>query len=200
MRALVLLVGFTLLPGLDTSSVPGGLLRPGMQLFYSADDQEQPAWFIDSVRSDSTLRPGSRCTVIHQRRGAGQSRPEESRLCQANDTLFSWNVERNEWRPQRPVGPGMVMEFVRANGSRVRYEVGGTGQERVPGLTPDRVPVVLTTVTTSDSLGRPVRRLRELYAIGLATATGGDFEVPDSTESDGWRTDQRFNLREIRGP
>jgi hypothetical protein len=94
----------------------------------------------------------------------------------------------------------MVMEFVRSNGTRVRYEVGGTGQERIPGLGIDRVPVVLTTVTTMDSTGRPVRRLRELYAIGLATATGGEFEVPDSTAAEGWRVEQRFKLREIRMP
>jgi hypothetical protein len=94
----------------------------------------------------------------------------------------------------------MVMEFVRANGSKVRYEVGGTGQERVPGLNVDRVPVVFTMVTTTDSLGRPVRRLRERYAIGLATATGGEFEVLDSTAPEGWRVEQRFKLREIRLP
>jgi hypothetical protein len=184
----------------DVIDPPGALLGPGMQLVYSANDQDQPAWLIDSVRHDPTLRPGSACTIIHQRRRPGQTQADESRLCLANDTLFSWNAEGNEWRPQRPVGPGMVMEFLRASGSKVRYEVGGTGQERVPGLRADRVPVVFTTVTTTDSLGRPVRRLRELYAIGLATATAGEFEVPDSTAADGWRVEQRFKLREIRLP
>jgi hypothetical protein len=177
---------------------PGALLRPGMQLIYSSNDQDQPPWFIDSVRADPSLRPGSHCVVLHQRRQPGQTQAEISRLCLANDTLFSWNTERNEWRPQRPVRPGMVMEFTRANGSRVRYEVGGTGQERVLGLSVDRVPVVLTTVTTMDSAGRPVRRLRELYAIGLVTATSGEFEVPDSSAAEGWRVEQRFKLREIR--
>ena len=178
---------------------PGALLRPGMQLIYTSNDQEQPPWYLDSVRTDSTLRPGSACTILHQRRRAGQTQAEESRLCLANDTLFSWNREAGEWRPQRPIGPGMFMEFTRPNGSRVRYEVGETAQDRVNGLS-DPVPVVRTTVTTMDSVGRPVRRLRESYAIGLATATGGEFEVPDSTAPEGWRVEQRFKLREIRTP
>lgn len=178
---------------------PGSLLKPGMQLIYSSNDQDQAPWFIDSVTSSASLRPGSLCTILHQRRQPGQTQPEESRLCLANDTLFSWNRERNEWRAQRPVGPGMVMEFVRPNGTRVRYEVGGTGQEQVAGLAA-AVPVVLTTVTTMDSLGRPVRRLQELYAISLVTATGGEFSVPDSTAADGWKSQQRFRLREIRMP
>jgi hypothetical protein len=185
------------IPG-NLAEPPGALLRPGMQLIYSSDDQDQAPWFIDSVTSNTSLRPGSDCTILHQRRQAGQTEPEESRLCLANDTLFNWNREHNEWRPQRPVGPGMVMEVVRANGTRVRYEVGGTGQERVPGLGIDRVPVVLTTVTTMDSTGRTVRRLRELYAVGLATATGGEFEIPDSMATEGWRVVQRFKLKEIR--
>ena len=176
---------------------PGSLLRPGMQLVYSSNDQDQPPWFIDSVRVDPSLRAASSCVVLHQRRKAGQAQPDESRLCLANDTLFSWSSERTEWRPQRPVGPGMVMVFSRANGSKVRYEVGGTGQERVAGL-PDPVPVVLTTVTTYDSLGRPVRKLEELYAISLATATGGEFSVPDLTAVGGWKSQQRFRLREIK--
>lgn len=186
------------LTGLSIAEPPAFLLEPGMQLVYASNGEDQAPWHIDSVRTDNTLRPGSECAVIHQRRQAGQTHSTESRICLANDTLFSWNAEGNEWRPQRPVRPGMVMEFLRANGSKVRYEVGGTGQERVPGLRADRVPVVFTTVTTTDSLGRPVRRLRELYAIGLATATGGEFEVPDSTAPEGWRVEQRFKLREIR--
>ena len=186
------------LPG-SLGEPPGALLRPGMQLVYSSNDQDQPPWFIDSVRADASLRPASDCIILHQRRQAGQVEPEESRLCLANDTMFAWHAERNEWRPQRPVRPGMVMEFSRVNGSKVRYEVGGIGQERVAGLA-DPVPVVLTTVTTTDSLGRPVRRLQELYAIGLVTATGGEFSVPDSTAADGWKSQQRFKLREIRTP
>ena len=166
---------------------------------YSSNDEDQPPWFIDSVRIYHGDQAGSECARIYQRRQPGQTTSQESILCLSNDTLFSFDSVRG-LRPQRPVRPGMVMEFTRPNGSRVRYEVGGTGQERVPGLGIDRVPVVLTTVTTMDSTGRAVRRLRELYAIGLATATSGEFEVADSTATDGWRLQQRFKLREIRVP
>ena len=183
-------------PGLFEES-PGSLLRPGMQLIYTSDGQDQAPWHIDSIRLDAPLRPGSECAILHQRRQAGQAQSDESRLCLANDTLFTWSEERNEWRPQRPVGPGMVMDFTRSNGSKVRYEVGGAGQERIEGLS-SPVPVVLTTVITMDSSGRPLRRLREQYAVTLLTATGGEFEVPDSTAAEGWRSQQRFKLREIR--
>jgi hypothetical protein len=62
------------------------------------------------------------------------------------------------------------------------------------------IPVLVTTVTTLDSLGRPVRRLRERYAIGLATATSGTFEIPDSGTTGVWRPQQMFELRAIEQP
>ena len=77
----------------------------------------------------------------------------------------------------------------------MRYETGAVAEEVIGGL---RIAVVATTVTTIDSSGRPKRRLRERYAIGLATATGGVFEVPDATAPDGWRAEQAFELRAIR--
>ena len=173
------------------------LLRPGMELVYTSNGQDQPPWRIDSVRHDPTLRTGSVCAVIHQRRGPEQTPAEETRLCIAHDTLYGWNADRSEWRAQRPVGPRMVFEFNRPNGDKVRYETIDTREEQISGLT---IPVVLTTVTTTDSLGRPKRRLRERYSIGLATATGGVFEIPDSSQAGSWRTQQTFELREIRTP
>jgi len=170
-----------------------------MQLVYSSNGSEEAWWYVDSVRTNAALRPGSICSVIHQRRQPDQAQPEEFRLCLANDTLFSWHPRQSEWRPQRPVGPAMVLNFTRATGSRVRYETGKRSQERIQGLA-DPVPVIHTIVTTMDSTGRPMRRLRELYAIGLLTAIGGEFEVPDSTEADGWRNEQTFRLQEIRTP
>jgi hypothetical protein len=193
------IAGALVLAPLTATGMPGALLRPGMQLIYSSNDQDQPPWTIDSVGIYHGGQAGEECARIYQRRRPGQTRSEPSILCLTNDTLFSWDSVGG-FIPQRPVGPGMVMEFIRANGSKVRYEVGGTRQERVAGLKVDQVPVVLTTVTTSDSLGRAVRRLRELYAVGLATATSGEFEVPDSTAPEGWRVEQRFKLREIRTP
>jgi hypothetical protein len=199
MRRPSLLVAAILLTISPTSEGIGSLLRPGMQLIYSSNDQDQAPWYIDSVSTYYGDRAGSECTRIHQRRQPDQTRSEETILCLSHDTLFSWNKERG-LTPQRPVGAGMIMNLVRANGTRVRYEIGGSGQEIIPGLGVEPVLVLQTTVTTSDSAGGTIRRLRELYAPGLATATSGEFEVPDSTEEDGWRSEQRFKLREIRLP
>jgi hypothetical protein len=196
LRVSLLVLSLGILPSTLPDS-PGALLQPGMQLVYSSNGQDQPPWHIDSVRADNALRPGSACVVLHQRRQAGQTQPDESRLCLANDTLFGWNAERSEWRAQRPVRPGMTMEFIRANGDKVRFETGEPAEEKISGLT---IPVIPTIVTTSDSLARPKRRLRERFSIGLVTATGGVFEVPDSTTAGAWRTQQAFELREIRTP
>jgi hypothetical protein len=99
--------------------------------------------------------------------------------------------------PQRPVGPAMELTLTRANGDVVRYVTGTVTDEVMGGL---RIPVVETTVTTADSTGRPLRRLRERYALTLATATGGRFEVPDPAAPAGWREEQVFELREVRMP
>jgi hypothetical protein len=80
-------------------------------------------------------------------------------------------------------------------GDAVRYETGETVEEKISGRS---IPVVHTTVTTSDSAGRPKRRLRERYALSLATATGGTFETPDSNRAGTWRGQRSFELREIR--
>jgi hypothetical protein len=53
-------------------------------------------------------------------------------------------------------------------------------------------------VTTFDAAGRPKRRLRERYAPSLTTATGGRFELPDSSRAGEWRGQRSFELREIR--
>jgi len=44
------------------------------------------------------------------------------------------------------------------------------------------------------------RRLARGYSVTLATATGGRFDIPDASAPSGWRTEQRFELGEIRGP
>ena len=89
----------------------------------------------------------------------------------------------------------MVLTINRPNGDTVLYETGAASEETIGTL---RIPVIATVVTTRGSDGRPKRRLRERYAISLATATGGVFEVPDPAAPTGWRTEQAFELREIR--
>jgi hypothetical protein len=81
------------------------------------------------------------------------------------------------------------------SGDVVRYETGDAAEEKISGRA---IPVVATTVTTFDSTGRPKRRLRERYALSLTTATGGTFEVPDSSRAGEWLSQRSFELREIR--
>jgi hypothetical protein len=183
------------LPGAREQARLASSLEAGMQLLYESDGEQQPPWSIDSVRVGAALREGSECAVIQMRRRPDQSPPEESQLCLANDTLYRWEAKRADWAIMRPVGPRMNWTSRKANGDLVRYETGETAEERISGRA---IQVVHTTVTTSDSTGRPNHRLRERYALSLTTATGGTFEMPDSSRSGDWHGQRSFELREIR--
>jgi WD40-like Beta Propeller Repeat len=176
---------------------PAGGLEPGMQLLYESEGEAQPPWTVDSVRREAGLRERSACAVVHLRRRPDQPAPEELRLCLANDTLYRWDPARADWSVQRPVGPAMSWTSRQPGGEVVRYETGARATEVISGRD---IAVVETTVTTSDTAGRPKRRLRERYALALATATGGTFEIPDTTRPGTWRVQRRFELREIRPP
>lgn len=169
-------------------------LRAGMVLVYASGGQDQPAWSIDLVEAGAPLKDHADCarTRLNRRPGGPM---EENRLCVEHDMLYAWNEDRVAWLPQRPVGPGMELALPRADGGSVRYVTGSTSVEVIGGL---RLQVLETTVTTMDASGRAVRRLRERYAITLATATGGRFEVPDPDDPNAWRLQQNFELREIR--
>lgn len=170
-------------------------LRPGMQLVYASGGRDQAPWSIDAVEPRLALKGDADCARLSLRRQAGQLQPDESRLCLDRETLYTWDPAKSDWVAQRPVGPGMELTLSRPNGDTVRYETGVVSEETIGTL---RLPVIATTVTTVDSQGRPKRRLRERFAITLATATGGTFEVPDTSAPTGWRTEQTFELREIR--
>jgi hypothetical protein len=170
-------------------------LEPGMQLLYESEGEQQPPWSIDSVSLGAALRQESECAVVHLRRRPDQAIPEESRLCLANDTLYRWDARLGDWTISRPVGPRMSWTSRQAGGDVVRYETGERAEEKISGRA---IPVVQTTVTTSDSSGHPKRRLRERYAISLTTATGGSFETADSGGRGEWRSQRSFELREIR--
>jgi hypothetical protein len=79
----------------------------------------------------------------------------------------------------------------------LRYETSAIERDRGDGFDVDVLPTVLLTL---DSAGRPVRRLRERFSLGLATATSGAFEVPDSASPGGWRVTQEFVLIARRVP
>ncbi len=194
----VALVAAGLVTGLLGAREGGRLasgLEEGMQLFYESEGEQQPPWTVDSVSLGAALREGWECAVVHLRRRPDQSTPEESRLCLANDTLYRWDAKRTEWAIMRPVGPRMRWSTRQGSGDVVVYETGETAEERISGRA---IPVVHTTVTTADSTGRPTRRLRERYALSLATATGGSFETPDSGQAGAWQATRSFQLREIR--
>jgi hypothetical protein len=153
---------------------------------------------VDAVETGLKLKDDADCARLIIRRQAGQAKGDESRLCLDRNTLYAWDNTKSDWVAQRPVGPGMTLTINRSNGDTVVYETSSVSEETIGTR---RLQVIATTVTTRGADGRPKRRLRERYAIALATATGGTFEVPDPSTSTGWRTDQTFELREIRiGP
>ena len=170
---------------------PGQLLSPGTQLVYSSGGRENPPWIVEAIVRDTTLGGIASCSVIHLRTSPTQQAPEVRAQCQRGDTLFAWDAASLAHRPLRPLGPAMSLEVRGRAGTTSTFETGARGVERIGAY---EVPVIPTVVTTRDSAGRIVRRLRERFSIGLATATGGTFEVPDSASSQGWRTERAFEL------
>lgn len=170
-------------------------LRPGMELVYASAGRDQAPWVVEVLERGLPLKDGADCARLGIRRQPARTDADESRLCVEGLTLYAWDETTRGWVPQRPVGPDMQLTLPRPNGDQVRYETGAVGEETIGAR---RIEVVATTVTTLDASGRPKRRLRERYAVGLATATGGVFEVPDASAPDGWRAEQTFELRTIR--
>jgi hypothetical protein len=170
-------------------------LRPGLELHYTSQARETPAWVVDSVMRGEALMVDADCARFFIRRSPEQP-SSETRLCVGRDTLFGWDARRSTWIAQRPVGARMTLVLPRASGDTVRYTTEGMSYETISGV---RVQVVATTVLTVDSLGRSRRRLRERYALSLATATGGVFETAD-TATGTWRTEQSFELRRLSPP
>jgi len=170
-------------------------LDPGTQLFYVSDGRPQPPWIVDSVRTGQPLRPGAECASLTLRRRPADPKPERSRLCLASDTLYRWEAAAGAWVVSRPVGPDMAVTLVKPNGDSVHYETGALGEDLVSG---NAIGVVSTTVTTVDAGGRARLRVRERYAISLATATNGTFEAPDPAAPGRWVVRHTFALKELR--
>jgi hypothetical protein len=184
------------------------LLRPGMQLVYASGGVESPPWTVDSITRSLMLEGHTGCVRIFLRTTPTQPTAEARTYCTRETTLLSWDVRAAALRPARPLGLGTMMENRQANGGLVRFETLEPTVENIPlesgssgaSAVPTPIDVIPTTVTTFDSTGQIVRRLRERFSVALATATGGVFEVPDTTQSSGWRTIQRFELVAIRVP
>ena len=171
-----------------------GLLRDVTTLTYASDGALQPPW---RVRHNGVLRGEisgtSYCVRVVMQRGVTASPADSLRLCVAGDTIFS--VESSgAVRATRPIGPGMTLVVPTRPRGTAHYQTLSAATDTISGIA---IPIVLTTVTTRDSLGRMVQRLTERYAPGLATATRGEFSVPDSTVPGGWRMRQVFELKSI---
>ncbi|MEX2178247.1 MAG: hypothetical protein WD801_06025 [Gemmatimonadaceae bacterium] len=179
-----------LLAALTSADSPGALLSRGTQLVYASAGQDAPPWTVEQITRDTTLGGMHRCSVIHLRTSPAQAAPEHRMYCVRGDTLFAWDSAQLRHAPLRPVGPDMSME-VKGRTVTSTYVTGERLREAIGSVAVD---VLVTTVTTRDSTGAVVRRLRERYSVGLATATGGVFEIPDSTASSGWRQQRAFEL------
>jgi len=173
------------------ADVAGGILEAGARLTYGSAGGEQPAWTIDSVHQGVALGGRAGCTRIYLRMRPDQASPTARVLCRGGDTLYAWNAATSVWRADRPLGAEMRLSVPQASGAVLDYATSARGDTTVSG---HRVAFVRTVITTRDAQGRATRRLTERYALALATALGGVFEVPDSSASSGWRENQRFDL------
>lgn len=207
-RAAIPLLSFLVSPAhaQRASAEFASLLQPGMQLVYASEGVESPPWTIDSVTRELTFGARTGCVRIRLRTSPTQATPETRSHCVDSSTMYNWDDRSSTLRPARPVRPGASLDIQQASGGRNRFETGATSVERIrleqlstrETVAPIAVEVIATSVTTTDSSGKVVRRLRERFSIALATATGGVFEVPDSTQAGGWRTVRAFDLVAIR--
>jgi hypothetical protein len=183
------------------------MLQPGMQLVYASDGVESPPWVIDSVVREVSVGGRSGCVRLRLRINPSQPNAEMRVHCSDESMMLNGDERTNTVRSARPLGDGALLELRQSNGTLVRFETSQQSTERVrtagaAGAARDSAMIVVlpTTVTTFDSTGKAIRRLRERFSIGLATATGGVFEVADSTQPGGWRVSRKFDLVAIRYP
>jgi len=170
---------------------PGSILRPGMTLLYRGDSDQ--LWTIDSLSPDTTLADVPHCVRMRLRL-APQSPATTRAFCAREGVLHSYNAATGQLRPARPLLPRQRLAVAGPNRTTLLFQTDSLDVQMAGGHAFD---LVFTTVTTSDSTGRVVRRLRESFAPALLTATEGIFEVPDSTQADGWRIVSRFRLADI---
>ena len=197
MKAIALAV--LLVPlGLTTAAAQGRLLGTGTRLWYTSGGREGDPWTVERIVHDTTLGDVEGCAVIHLRTSPTQASPEIRNWCVRGDSLFAWDATEQIHRLLRPVGANMSVRVQSARGGSVTYSTGPATEWRyVDDAISIGTVVVPTVVVTRDSTGRVIRRLRERYALSLATAVSGIFEVPDSTRADGWREERVFTLTRI---
>jgi hypothetical protein len=170
-------------------------LTKGAQLFYFTDGRAQPPWIVDSVQTGQSFRPNADCASMTIRRTPSDTKPERSRVCVSGDTLYRLEAGKKDWKAARPVGPDMTLLMVTARGDSILYETGALGEDLISG---DAIPVVSTTITTVDAKGQRRRRIRERFAVSLATATTGVIELPDPAAPGNWMVKHNYSLKELK--
>jgi hypothetical protein len=170
---------------------PGSRLRPAMRMLYKSGTDQ--LWTIDSLSTDTTLAGAPHC-VRMVLRTSPQSRPGTRGFCTRAGVLYSYDAETRQLRPARPLLPRQRLTIVGPNRTTLLFETDSLDVQMAGGYALD---LLFTTVTTSDSSGRVIRRLREAFAPALLTAAEGTFEVPDSAQAGGWRVVSSFRLSDI---
>jgi hypothetical protein len=183
---------------LTTAGAQGRLLGTGTRLWYSSDGKEGDPWTVERIVHDTTLGGLDRCAVIQLRTSPSQTTPEIRTWCVRSDSLFAWDAAQQSHRLLRPVGANMTVTIPSPRGGSATYTTGTMEEWRYAD---DAISigtrVLPTEVVSRDSTGRVIRRLREHYALSLATAVSGVFEVPDSARTSGWREERAFTLTRV---
>ena len=151
----------------------GGMLRPGMQLVYESGGVKTP-WTIDSVVHDTTLGVRTACVRIRLRTAPDQTLAETRAYCADSMMMSTWDGATGQHRAARPLASAGYLRTMQRGGATSTYT---TDEPVVETIGAARLTVSPTTVISRDSTGRVTRRLRERFSIGLATATGGAFEI-----------------------
>ena len=185
--------GLVFMAAVAGAQSPGSQLVPGMELVYASDGEEIPAWTVESRRD--TAVSGARCSIVAMRTSPTVA-TEHRFTCLSHDSLLVFDPASSNLRLLRPVGSSMKAE-VRGRATVAVYETAASHADTISGVV---VSVIPTVVTTRDTTGRVLRRLRERFAVGLGTAIDGVFEVPDPQNAGGWRIEREFELVRIVRP
>ena len=176
----------------SAAPILGGRLITGMQLVYSSNGIEAP-WLVVSANADSVVAEGRRCLSVRLRLNPADSSITWRIQCADGKQMLALNAAEGRLSPARPLDAGeLVMR--RADGSMTRYVARAIEADTIGGVA---YVVVPTVVEYTDPAGKVVRRLRERFAIELATATCGVFEAADGA---GFRTERQFVLAAVVNP
>ena len=151
----------------------GAGLERGMQMHYTTGGAVTP-WEIVAVNRDTAALAGARCVSVRLRFNPADTMVVHRIHCARGDTMFNWSAAAGQFVAARPLAAGTLIT-ARADGGRVAYTSRGVEIDTVDGRP---LLVVPTTVETFDRSGTLTQRLRERFAISLATATDGIFERP----------------------